>query len=109
MLLDGKNLRLRVDVARKLMHRFWGPLKIIKKVEPVAYELEIPSNMRMHDVFHVSLLCPYLRREEDGVGAPSAFLPDGFVDHDVQEVSSHQDDADNERWYQVKWESQDIT
>ena len=40
---------------------------------------------------------------------PPAFLPDGFVEHEVQEVLSHQDDADNERWYQVKWESQDIT
>ena len=65
--------------------------------------------MRMHDVSQVSLLRPYLRREEDGVGAPPAFLPDGFVEHEVQEVLSHQDDADNERWYQVKWESQDIT
>ena len=74
VLLDGKNLRLRVDGARKLMHRLWGPFKIVKKVRLVAYELEIHFDMRMHDVIHVSLHCPYQRREEDGEGAPPALF-----------------------------------
>ena len=109
VLLDGKNLRLKVDGARKLMHRFWGPFKILKRIGPVAYELELPRNMLMHDVFHVSLLRLYKRREEDGEGAPPAFLPDGFVEHEVEEVLTHQDDADNERWYRVRWGGKDET
>ena len=30
--------------------------RVLKRVEPTAYELELAPNMRMHDVFHVSLL-----------------------------------------------------
>ena len=37
------------------------------------------------------------------------FLPDGFVEDRVQEVLSHQHDADNKSWYHVKWESQNVT
>ena len=53
--------------------------------------------------FHVSLLRPYKARASQGVGAPPALLPTGVIEHEVQEIVGHHDDADNERWYQVKW------
>ncbi|KAI3813695.1 hypothetical protein L1987_18425 [Smallanthus sonchifolius] len=41
----------------KLSPRFAGPFKILKRVGPVAYQLELPEEMnRIHDVFHVSNL-----------------------------------------------------
>ena len=36
-------------------------------------------------------------------------MPDGFVEHEVEEVLTHQDDADNERWYRVRWGGKDET
>ena len=57
--LDGKNLHLKFDGAKKLMHRFLGPFEIVKKIGKVVYELKLPANMLIHDVFHVSLLRPY--------------------------------------------------
>ena len=33
VLLDGKNIKLKVDGPRKLMHRFLGPFEVFKKVE----------------------------------------------------------------------------
>ena len=53
VLLDSKNLRLSKqnrDLAKKLRHRFVGPFKILKRVTPVAYELETSKEMQMHDV-----------------------------------------------------------
>lgn len=46
-------------VYEKLSSRYFGPYKIIAKVEPVAYELVLPGQARIHPVFHVSLLKQY--------------------------------------------------
>ena len=35
----------------------------MRKVSSLAYELKLPSNMRCHPVFHVSLLEPYYENE----------------------------------------------
>jgi len=63
--LDSKNIKLSTEGARKLGHRFIGPYKILKRVGPVSYELQLTNDMKVHDVFHVSLLRPYKSR---GVG-----------------------------------------
>jgi len=35
-----------------------GPYRIKKKLGPVTFELELPPKMRIHPVFHISLLEP---------------------------------------------------
>lgn len=40
----------------KLAFKFFGPFEIIRQVNPVAYELALPSSSRIHPVFHVSQL-----------------------------------------------------
>jgi hypothetical protein len=70
--------------------------RILKRVGPVSYELELTADMRIHDVFHVSLLRPYRRRRGE-MGAPPAIMPSGEIQYEVQEVLKHLDDADNER------------
>ncbi|KAE8664148.1 Detected protein of unknown function [Hibiscus syriacus] len=51
---------LRFGRKGKLSPRFIGPFRILKKVGPVAYQLELPSELsRIHDVFHVSMLRRY--------------------------------------------------
>ena len=44
----------------KLSPRYIGPYEIIEKVGPLAYKLALlPELMRIHNVFHVSMLRRY--------------------------------------------------
>ena len=43
----------------KLSPRYIGPYKIIREINPSAFELDLPSNVNLHPVFHISELKPY--------------------------------------------------
>ena len=51
--LSTKNLPLRAGI-RKLAALFAGPFRVIKIISPVAFKLALPTEWRIHDVFHVS-------------------------------------------------------
>ncbi|KAM0712543.1 hypothetical protein Q7P37_011640 [Cladosporium fusiforme] len=82
-----------------------GPFKIRRKKGPVSFELEIPKKMRIHPVFHISLLEP---------ATPDTTLQDEVEDLDpeIQEPSYEVERILKERTvrgqqqYLVKWTGQ---
>ena len=44
----------------KLAPRFFGPFEILAKKGPIAHELVLPVHVRVHNVFHASLLKKYV-------------------------------------------------
>ena len=56
--LSTQNLNLQRP-SRKLDIRRVGPFKILSFVNQVAARLELPEHVRIHPVFHVSLLSPF--------------------------------------------------
>ena len=47
---------MKKNGAEKLKPKFYGPYFIIRRIGEVAYELELPRDSRIHNVFHVSCL-----------------------------------------------------
>jgi len=63
MMLSTINLKPTVYISqesRKLQPKFIGPFKIKKVVSATAYELDLPHTIRVHPVFHISLLKRYI-------------------------------------------------
>jgi hypothetical protein len=58
--LKTDHLVLPPSLSRKLAAKWIGPYQIKKVINPVAMELQLPSNLRLHPVFHVSNLKPHL-------------------------------------------------
>jgi hypothetical protein len=58
--VKAKRSSLRLGSCPKLAARYCGPFGILEKIRPVKYMLALSASMRMHNVFHVSLLKKYV-------------------------------------------------
>jgi len=68
VLLSMRNINTPIDKrrpTRKLIPKFIGPYTVIDIISPTAYKLELPSTLRIHPVFHVSLLKQYHETPEN--------------------------------------------
>ncbi|BDA51672.1 Transposon Tf2-9 polyprotein [Coccomyxa sp. Obi] len=90
VLLSTSNISFKGVGAPKLMPRYIGPYKVVKRIGATSYELELAANMRIHDVFHVSLLKPYVPGR--GIHPPPPQLTsDGTVEFEVDRILKHED------------------
>eukprot|EP00253_Pinus_taeda_P004218 PITA_04218 len=51
--IRARESTLQWNACAKLAPRFFGPFQILARVGPVAYQLALPSHIRVHNVFHV--------------------------------------------------------
>ena len=103
VLLSTKNLQVKNhNFTKKLLSRYIGPFKILNRVGKQAYELELPPTMKIHDVFHVSLLRPY--HDQGGHQPPPVtILMDGEPEHEVQSILGHRQENKRSKSYLVRW------
>ena len=101
--LSTANIRTQRP-SKKLDHKQIGPYEILRKLGPTSYELKLPESMRIHPVFHSSLL-----RLDPDDPLPNQVIPppppievEGEEEWEVQEIL-------DSRWYygrlqyRVKW------
>ncbi len=102
--LEGKNLH--VTGTCKLLPQRYGPFTITEQIGPVAYRLELPLSMKVHNVFHVDLLMPY--KETEQYGTPYT-RPPPIIDQDEEEykiesiTSDRRFGRNRKKQYLVHW------
>jgi hypothetical protein len=73
---------------RKLLPKWIGPFKVVSKVGPVSYRLEMNPGWRVHPAFHVSLLKLY---KTDGRirPPPPPIELEGALAYEVETILKH--------------------
>ena len=105
MLLSTANLRLQG--SRKLLPRFVGPFSITKVVGKHAYQLELPTHMRIHSVMHVSLLKPYKAGQSQP--PPKAMMVDGDEEFEVDSILLHRNAGRRNLEFLIRWKGYDAS
>jgi hypothetical protein len=57
--VNPKKSSLKLGNCTKMATRYCGPFEILNRIGLVAYMLALPVSMKVHNVFHVSLLQKY--------------------------------------------------
>ena len=84
VLLATTNLSPKAG-TRKLFPRWLGPFTVTKVVNDVAYQIELPPSMKIHNVFHVSLLKPFHHDGKTQPPPPPVTL-DGHLEYEVEDL-----------------------
>ena len=81
-----KRSNLILGKDRRLSPRFAGPFKILKRVGTLAYQLELPENIKVHPVFHVCLLKSYVANPSHILQDKSRIMEDGTLKVEPQYI-----------------------
>ena len=90
--------------SKKLDWKRFGPYTISERIGLQAYRLDLPSSMKIHPVFHISLLEPYKPSTIPGRTRepPPPIVIDNEEEWEVEEIL----DSELRRrklWYKVRW------
>jgi len=103
VLLSTENLRLNVVGSHKFLPRYIGPYKITEVINRNAFRLELPKEMKVHNVFHVSLLKPWHPSDRVVPPPPEVFV-NGLPEYEVETILDHYcKGSRHEMTYLVKW------
>ena len=82
-----------------------GPFKVIEIIGPRAYHLELPSQWKIHNVFHISLLSPFKTTNTHGPSYPQP-PPDvinGEEEYEVEGIINHRVKCNGEKEFLIKY------
>ncbi|CAF1080232.1 unnamed protein product [Didymodactylos carnosus] len=68
VLLNTKYLTFKFDeqkLPRKLRPKYLGPFKIVNKLLPLVYELDLPQNLKIHPIINTLSLRPFVSTPEE--------------------------------------------
>ena len=85
--LEGHNLTTTHPTA-KLAPRRYGPFLITRVISHTSYQLKLPSQWKIHNVFHATLLTPYKEMTLNGNQnqEPAPELIDGQPEWEVEQI-----------------------
>jgi Chromo (CHRromatin Organisation MOdifier) domain len=106
--LDTRNLKM--SHHKKITPKWEGPFKIDEVLGPVTYRLKLSESWKIHNVFHATLLRPYIKNEVYGNNYPRPLpeLLEGKEVYEVKTILKHQRRGRGYQYY-VKWKGYPIT
>eukprot|EP00210_Caulerpa_lentillifera_P002711 g2591.t1 len=84
--------RMTKDILpTKLRRRYIGPFTVCKKISPVAYQLELPTQWKIHNTFHISKLRKFYTDERfhEPVVPPPPTLIEDQEEYEVERILRH--------------------
>jgi hypothetical protein len=87
--LDTRNLKM--NHHKKIAPKQEGPYKIYKVLGPVTYQLKLPDSWKIHNVFHATLLRPYIKNKvyRNNYLRPLPELLEGEEVYEVETILKH--------------------
>jgi hypothetical protein len=85
--LEATNLKTTHPTA-KLAPKRYSPFRIKKKILDIVFQLELPHQWKIHNVFHTSLLTPYVETELHGPNYPEPppEITEGDPEFEVEQI-----------------------
>ena len=99
--LNVKNFTLPQGLTPKFMAKFAGPFPIVKQVFDDAYKLALPPEIKVHPVFHVSLLKEYFK--DSYLLRPVPELVGNHEEYEVETILNKRKLRSRDTEYLVKW------
>jgi hypothetical protein len=113
VLVSAKNITAENQGRRptkKLQARYLGPFEILEKISEVNYKLKLPETMRIHPVFHTSLLKKYKENPDEFKTRtqlpPPPVEVDGEEEFEVEKILDKRERRQGRRStteYLIKW------
>ena len=104
--LEATNLTT-MHPTSKLLPKQYGPFTITDVISQVVYQLELPPQWKIHNVFHASLLSPYHETTTHGPNyhEPPPDVINGEKEWEVKEImGSRHHGCWKKLQYLVRWE-----
>jgi hypothetical protein len=112
--LDAKDLPITYanvrTGSRRLIHRYLGPYEVVRFINPNAVELDLPNDMKVHDVINVSRLkADRTNNERIYITHPPPVRTSRTgTSYVIEAIVGHRPNEKKGTWeYEVKWEGWD--
>lgn len=109
VLLSTQHINSPIDKNRptkKLAPKYIGPYKIVTAISTTAYKLDLPENLKIHPVFHISLLKHYQETSENfsrPTPPPTIIIPETEEEEYEVEAILDKKFVRKKPYYLVKW------
>jgi hypothetical protein len=102
VLLNAKNITTTRS-SKKLDYKYLGPFEVEEVLGTNVVKLKLPDTMRIHPVFHVSLIKPFQEdpsREEE---RPGPIIVEGEEEYEVEKIIRSRGRKGEQVLYEIKW------
>lgn len=99
---------LQTKGSKKLRSKYIGPFRILRKISPTSYELDLPGHIKMHPIINVEYLKQYHESPAEFAGRvaprPEPILnPDMEPEYELAEIRGHKRDRNGKLRLLCHW------